>query len=486
MNSYSHIDSPMSPQSFLGVISRRWKLIVGAFALIVSTVVGVTFVLPPSYEASAKVLVNYQDDYELQANPSTYRAHYDLIGTELSILQIRSIIEPIVDQLHLDESASEASVNPQLQREKAIAHVRSNLQVEREQDTNVLLISYSDGNPYIATQVVNGVVEQYIKQRPQLSKDERASEFFDQQIADIRQRIDSLQFSSQQYKELEHILVPDQQSPILFASLAEYDAELTRVRSERIAKESRLTVLRQQIQRGGDISVADTEASASLSKMDYLNQLRASLHQLKLKRNALKLKYTDKHPDVQTVDQDIRNTQSEINSELNKIMRAEETDVRAARAQEEELTRSMKHVTNSIAELSRKEYELDKRSIGIKDLREVYSMLLRQREEARIAANKKEYLVHARLLEPAMVPIAPSKPNKKLYLALGLMLGCVVSFGLAFFVEYFDHSVYTAEDAMHSTGLPILAVITETEPHQLEAGSQKHSNTYTKQFFQLQ
>lgn len=471
MNSYSHIDTPMSPQSFMSVIFRRWKLIALVFVLVVASVVGATFLLTPFYEASAKIMVNYQDDYELQIGPTGYRAHYDLIATESTILKTRSIVEPVVDALHLDEPGDgKAPVDPQLEYEKAVSHVLGKLQVEREQDTNVLLIRYLDEHPYRAMQVVNGVVEQYMKQRPRFSKDDRASEFFDQEIKVIRQRIDSLEFAAHHYKETERILVPDSQSSILFDSMADYDAELTRVRAQRIAKESRLAVLREQMQNGGDISVADTEASASLSKMDYLNELRSRLHTLNMRRNALKQKYTDKHPEVVTVDRDVESTKAEIDAELKKIIGAEETDVRALRAQETELMQSVNNVTHQIAELARKEYELNKRSIGIDDLRQVYSMLLGQREQARIAENKKEFLVHARVLEDAVLPIKPVKPNKRIYAALGLMLGFVVAFGLAFFVEYFDHSVHTPDDAVHSTGLPLLAVISDVHPRVLKNG----------------
>ena len=47
------------------------------------------------------------------------------------------------------------------------------------------------------------------------------------------------------------------------------------------------------------------------------------------------------------------------------------------------------------------------------------------------------------------------------------MLGFFVSFSAAFIVEYFDHSVHTAEDAQYCLGIPVLATIQDVEPQTL-------------------
>lgn len=466
MNSNSHLDHPMSPFSFMAIISRRLPLILLLFVIIVASIVGAAFLLPPVYESSSKLLVNYLDDYEKQTVQVSGKTPYDLIATEMSIIKTSAIVEPVVDELHLSafsENADEAAA-PELLRNQAVAHVLATLKVEREKDTNVLLLTYADGDPVTAANVVNGIVQQYAKQRPRISKDERAFEFFNKEIEVLRVRIDSMEAKSLMYKKLENVLVPDKQSEIMFASLAEFDRELTRVRAERIAKEARLRVVHEQMRVGQDISLSSSD---DWSKMDHLNQLRQSLLQLKIRKNSLKMKYTDKHPEVQTVKRDMENTETEIAREVQSMIDSEDTNLRTFRAQENELARSMTEMAANIADFSRKEFELGRRTIGIDDLKQVYSALLRHREEARIAANKKEFLVQVRVLEPAAPPASPVKPNKKLYAAIALVVGLFVSFGSAFFAEYFDHSIYSVEDAMESTGLMILAVLSDAEPRRI-------------------
>jgi capsular exopolysaccharide synthesis family protein len=64
-------------------------------------------------------------------------------------------------------------------------------------------------------------------------------------------------------------------------------------------------------------------------------------------------------------------------------------------------------------------------------------------------------VVHERA-EPAL---GPSKPNKRLNIMLGVMVGLVFSVFLAFFIEYLDTSVKTLEDVESALQIPVLAVI---------------------------
>ena len=462
MNSIDHLDHPLSPLGFMAIVSRRLGLIILLFMLIAGAIVGAAFVLPPVYESTAKVMVNFLDDYEKQNAVSTLRTGYDPIATEISIFNTRAMLEPVIDELGLQ--ADEPTLSPEAQRNKVIDYLQSTLKIEREKDTNVLTVTYVDSDPKLAADVVNAVVRQYEVQRPRLSKDARAAEFFDKEIAVLAARIDSLEAQSLLYKKTENVVAPNRQSEIMFASMADFDRELTRVRAERIAREARVRVLNQQSFTSADYDLQAAAADGEWSRLDHLNQLRQTLLTLKNKQNGLRLKYTDKHPEMEALRRDMENTEAEISRQVQVIRAAEETNLRMLRAQEDELARSMREMAAHIADLSRQEYELGRRTVGIEDLKLVYSALLRQREEARIVANKKEFLVQVRILDPAKPAAKPAKPNKKLYVALALIIGSFVSVGAAFFIEYFDHSIYTAEDAMHSTGLPIIAVIAEAEP----------------------
>ncbi len=487
MIEYSRYDSPISPTSFMSILNKRKKLIITLFVLVFTSIIAASFVLPPVYRSTAKLMVNYQGEdeksYMLGMVSSGNRAQYDRIGSELAIVKMHSILEPVVKELEMDKPEEKdfsllstlglgneaiADENPEMLHNQAVVQLSKDLNVEREKDTNVLVLTYDADDPQYAANVVKQVVSEYIDQRPLLDRDDRDYEFYNKQITDIEERIAQLEQQGMQYRSYERLLQPDEQTKILVTSAADFDKELTKTRSERISKEARLEVIREQLASGTQaITFPNMESSEKVGRMDYLNELKKTKLELELEKSAMAKKYTDKHPEMVRVTQAIESTNIKIQAEINEFIRAEETSVRALRATEQALAGKMNQVVNSVVDLSRQEYELGKLTIGIEDLREVHSMLIRKREEARIAASKQEYNVKVRVLEPAMTAPHPVKPNKALFAGLAVVLGIMISLGGAFFIEMFDHSVNTVEDAQHCLGLPILAAIPDFDSRRL-------------------
>ncbi len=461
---YSHQDSPMSPQSFLSVVSKRSGLILIVFLLIVLTVALAVFIVPATYRASAKVMINYQVAVEKEHLLHLWQIHdksyFERLSSELVIFKMRSILEPVVAEMALAKPGRD-SVEARVNYDRAIEQLAEKLKVEREKDTNVIMVSYEDRHAARAAAIVDRVVTEFIRQRPSLDRDSRSSEFFDEQIRRIQDQIDQAEKQGMEYKSREKVISPSQQTSILFESLSMFDHELSKVRSERIAHEASLKVFRDQVDQEEEMIIPSTAATNGLSQNDYYNLLKNTLLNLQVKRTALLQKYTERHPEVATLTAEIEATRKQIKSAQADIIRGEEAASQALQAQEGSLMHRMNQVVASIADLSRQDYELGRLTIGLVDLRAVHSMLIRQREEARIADSQKEYLIQVRLLEPALTPADPVKPNKPLYLSLAVLMGLLVAFGLAFFVEYFDHSVNTAQDAQDCLQMPILASIAD-------------------------
>lgn len=86
-------------------------------------------------------------------------------------------------------------------------------------------------------------------------------------------------------------------------------------------------------------------------------------------------------------------------------------------------------------------------------------------ETARIVASMKTELSgqlkgnNVRVIDPAIVPDRPIKPNKLKNILLGLVVGLVLGFALALFVEMIDQSLRTQDDVETKLGQPFLGVV---------------------------
>ena len=462
MIQYNKLDSTMSPHSFMGVVHKRRNVILILFFLIVGVIAAAAFFLPPTYRASARLMINYQLDVEKEHLLGLIQVHdksyYERLSSEPIIMKMRSILEPVVTTLGLDRETSagdSAGANVSL----AVELLEKKLKVEREKDSNVLLVSYDSRKPALAAQIVSEVVSQYTRQRPALERDDRSAAYFDEQINQVKTQLDELEQKGMEYRSRERVLSVDKQSYILFETLADYDKRLTAVRTERLSKEARLKVIREQLAAGGEVVIPNTESANASGRYIYVNELSKTLLGLEIRKSSLEQKYTPSHPELASVLAQIEESKKKIDQAVRELIQGEELDIKAKLAEERALAGSVAQVAGDVTQLSRQEYELGKLTIGVDDLKSVYSMLLRQREQARLAESRQEHLVQVKVLESAAVPQRPVSPNRPLWLGLGLLLGIVVSLGVAFFMEYFDHSLNSVDDAEKCLGLPILATI---------------------------
>ncbi len=88
----------------------------------------------------------------------------------------------------------------------------------------------------------------------------------------------------------------------------------------------------------------------------------------------------------------------------------------------------------------------------------LYNMLLERLETAKITQRLESSKEGTRytILDPARLPLKPTKPNKILVLFIGAFLGACAGTGLVFSVEMFDTSFVGVDEAKTVLELPIL------------------------------
>ena len=88
---------------------------------------------------------------------------------------------------------------------------------------------------------------------------------------------------------------------------------------------------------------------------------------------------------------------------------------------------------------------------------QIYTSLMTQYEQVRIRESIRENAIT--IVEPAVLPTRPSKPNIPLNLAIGLFASLAGGLGLVFLFEYLDQTLYSAEAIVEHSGLKLLGVI---------------------------
>ena len=89
--------------------------------------------------------------------------------------------------------------------------------------------------------------------------------------------------------------------------------------------------------------------------------------------------------------------------------------------------------------------------------KQLYDGLLQKLKEAGITAGLRSSNI--RVVDPALAPSTPSRPQKSHNIMLAILVGLVGGVGLALFREYLDNTVKSPDDIEALTGLPSLAVV---------------------------
>ncbi|MDV3425924.1 MAG: capsular biosynthesis protein [Bacillota bacterium] len=68
-----------------------------------------------------------------------------------------------------------------------------------------------------------------------------------------------------------------------------------------------------------------------------------------------------------------------------------------------------------------------------------------------------------RIMDSAQLPESPVKPNVKMNIAIGFLLGLIVSAGIAFILEYMNNTIVTKEDVEKYLQLSVIGIIPEND-----------------------
>lgn len=444
-----------SLRNFLNIIFKRKQIILSVLISVVATVTIGTYLTQPVYRAKAKVLIEREIDSEksllFRMNLNLMYEKHDWLKSEIEIINSIPVALKIIDSLDLDQTEFNGIRN----QNQLIAAFQSRMKVENPKDSNVLEIGYDSEDASRAATIVNHLIQVYIAHRSHLFSESEAYQFFTEQIRLAEEKLRDLEERQTQFKQAQDLLSPTAQSDILLTKIADYEKALTQVRTQRIGKEAMLNVIKNQWQNGDKINIPATESANSLSREKHIARLRGELLDLELRRDQLLQKFTPEYEEVVNLQQAIATTHQRIEQEIDEIVRLEETSIRAMKAEEQALQHTIDDLNEQIKALAQKDYELTQLSRGIEDNREVYSMLLKQREEARISQAKLQRGVKIKVISPALVPSQPIKPNRRLNVILSVILGLISGLGLAFAVEYFDRTVNSPVELEQLLGLPV-------------------------------
>lgn len=197
---------------------------------------------------------------------------------------------------------------------------------------------------------------------------------------------------------------------------------------------------------------------------------------------------TDNHPKVIAAKAVISETRSKLNEEIARVVSADssssnpvhqillqskmeaEIDIALAKAREQALQKVVGDSEKQLANLPAKELGLVRVMREASVAQELYIMLAKRYEEARI--NEVMEPTDVQVVDAAYASTKPVAPRTLINTAIAGLLGLFVGIGLAFGLEFLNRTIRTADDVEQYLGLPVLGSIPDSD----NEGSRRNTN----------
>jgi polysaccharide chain length determinant protein (PEP-CTERM system associated) len=461
-----------------------WVVCVGGWAFV--------FTLPNVYEAAARVYV----DSKTALGPLLHGLALDPnVESEVSIVRQALLSRPQLEavsrktDLHLRAKTPEEMELMLDSLQKHIFVVNA-VRAGNSDTDGLYRISFQDPSRQISLAVVETLLNNFVEQTlgSKRSGQESAQRFLDDEIHVLEGRLTEAEQRLADFKKKNVGSMPGEGGDY-FARLQTEMAGEKQTRDALSLAETRRNELNRQLT-GEDPFLLDIDSSASGGAgNEGAGDITFRIQELEARLEEMRLKYTDKHPEViavrTTIDELKKRQQEEIarvssgqratgsmaNSlKANPIYQGIQAEMNRTEVQIAELRQDLAQRSARVGELRRLvdsvpevEAELVRLNRDYEITRSRYQDLVERRETAKLSESaEKQGVVKFQIIDPPQVNFEPVAPKRIPMLLAVLVVGLGVGGALAYLLNQLRPVYQNVRVLSESTGLPVLGYVSRT------------------------
>lgn len=331
-----------------------------------------------------------------------------------------------------------------------IRGLQSKIEAVREEGTNIINITAVSRKPTEAVLIANTVARSYrdynIKEKNRKTIETKA--FIEEQLEKTHRELKAAENKLQSFREGYALISMDAQTQHILSRLNAVEMEYEKVRKQKGEIENQFRMFEKST---ADASVSIDRVLFSPDPDSPLYSLRAKLGDMLLKRETLKMNFTDEHPEVIGINDNIRAVVKELHNEMQVLLGKLNTS-------EKDLNEQLNNLRHQSMALPEKALRLVRLQREVTMLESLYSNLKTKYQETLIAESGR--VVEVSIVRPALIPSRPFNiPSKTMIVMTGIIMGLIIGVIFAFGVEVFDTSIGTIEDVEELLQVPVLGVI---------------------------
>ncbi|QJD30650.1 GumC family protein [Methylococcus geothermalis] len=339
------------------------------------------------------------------------------------------------------------------------------LNVTGVRNTQLVQISFDAASPELAMRVANAVCDAYIDANFEARSEgtQLASKWLATRLEGLRQKLVESERRLQAYLENQKLVdiagasssgMPSSGVSSLSASqLSDLNAKYIDARKVRLEAE---TLYSQIASLGGQVP-DNIESMPAIYGDETVRDLKQQEHEALTRVNELASRYGAQHPERVTAETHLESIRAALKKQVASVAGRLKQQIAAAYANENALAGQIDSIKSELQGIARKESVYRELQREVQSNRELYEMFFKRLKETSEAGDLQPS--NARVMDAAVLPKFPVKPNKKLGVAIAFVLSLMAGVGLAFLLDFMDKSFRSSEEVEQKLGLPLLGLV---------------------------
>lgn len=427
----------------LMIEKKKIVLAIVVICTIIATIVA--FILPKSYQSTTLVRVKFGGSSSAMAGYAAMAAGFGIdIGggssgspeSYIELMKSREVLNPIIEKVDLTDEERE--------KMRTEDFFKKYLEITNTKKTDLINIAAYGKTPEEAQMISQGVADNFLALMTKLNKEDNSSvlKFLDERIKIAKEEMETAENKLQAYQQEHKIYAPDEQAKAIIANLNNYDTTIAQLQAQSEGDSAKLAGVTSQLEQQ-NASLLEYNVSDNTN----IGNIRESIVNKRVELVGLQQQFTDEHPDVIKAKEELNSLEKSLSDEITKAVNSQsvtlspvqsnllkdkistEVQISVNNASLEALKAKQAEAQESIATLSADSVEYMRLERNAKITGQVYTSLVQNYEQTRIQEAKDS--MDIQIIDAADLPKEdmPAKPNKKLVVVIGFVLGIMISFG---------------------------------------------------------
>lgn len=423
-------------------VTKAHKKVVGGIIVGCTAIATITaFVLPKQYESttlvqtrSAKAEMGGQAAAMLAA--ATGSSTVSPTNNYMELMKSRTVLDPIIDELYEGKDPEK--------KPDAAGFAKSNLDIKNTKGTNLITVTAKGKTPEEAQQISKEVVDNFLTMQTNNSQQTQSLlvQFLNGRIEEAKQDSDDAAQKFADFSREHKLYSPDDQLKQAITQVSAYDKSIADLQSQQKAAQAQYDVATNKLgqQKSGS-------KAYNINDNGTVQSIRGQIVAKEVELAGLRQKYTDNNPTVIAAQQQLAELQSDLSREVSAVVDSSaaslnsaqmellknqavaEASIGAAKASEDAVRAKKDEIEQDISKYPDEMVTYIQLKSDAEIKKTIYTNLVQQCEQNKIQEAMES--MDIQVIDAANLPDVdkPSFPKKKIFVAVGIFVGCLISIG---------------------------------------------------------